>query len=192
MPLSTDLPSVPLDYSLIPSAPLPSHLSDSRQDNGNAVGSSYQQTYMHLFPEQVTPSIPSLLPPPAPPLPPAPQPLQCGGVSAVTTVPQPVPSITPPSVITHTAPSAVTPTDAATTFSHRTSFELPATPSPQPVASTSASLNSQPVNFALPKSILPTVSSKKARHPQRLIVPANPLPSQLILTGLCLSSNPIL
>ncbi|XP_016339693.1 MLX-interacting protein-like isoform X4 [Sinocyclocheilus anshuiensis] len=67
---------------------------------------------------------------------------------------------------------------------HRTSFELPAAPSPQPAASTSTSLNSQPVNFALPKSILPTVSRKKARHPQRPIVPANPLPSpQLILTG---------
>uniref|UniRef100_A0A673IVM7 MLX-interacting protein-like n=1 Tax=Sinocyclocheilus rhinocerous TaxID=307959 RepID=A0A673IVM7_9TELE len=181
MPLSTELPSVPLDYCLIPSAPLPSHLSVSSQDNGNAVGPSYPQTYMPLFPEQVTPSVPSLLPPPAPPLPPAPQPLQCGGVSAVTTVPQPVPSIPPPSV---TAPSPVTPTDAATTFSHRTSFELPAAPSPQPAASTSTSLNSQPVNFALPKSILPTVSRKKARHPQRPIVPANPLPSpQLILTG---------
>lgn len=183
MPLSTELPSVPLDYRLIPSAPLPSHLSVSSQDNGNAVGPSYPQTYMPLFPEQVTSSVPSLLPPPAPPLPPAPQPLQCGGVSAVTTVPQPIPSIPSPSVITHTAPSTVTPTDAATTFSHRTSFELPAAPSPQPAASTSASLNSQPVNFALPKSILPTVSSKKARHPQRPIVPANPLPSQLILTG---------
>lgn len=189
MPLSTELPSVPLDYRLIPSAPLPSHLSVSSQDNGNAVCPSYPQTYMPLFPEQVTPSVPSLLPLPAPPLPPAPQPLQCGGVSAVTTVP----SIPPPSVKTHTAPSTVTPTDAATTFSHRTSFELPAAPSPQPAASTSASLNSQPVNFALPKSILPTVSSKKARHPQRSIVPANPLPSpQLILTGLCLSSNQIL
>uniref|UniRef100_A0A671TAA6 MLX-interacting protein-like n=1 Tax=Sinocyclocheilus anshuiensis TaxID=1608454 RepID=A0A671TAA6_9TELE len=173
MQLSTELPSVPLDYCLIPSAPLPSHLSVSSQDNGNAVGPSYPQTYMPLFPEQVTPSVPSLLPPPAPPLPPAPQPLQCGGVSAVTTVPQPIPSIPPPSVITHTAPSTVTPTDAATTFSHRTSFELPAAPSPQPAASTSTSLNSQPVNFALPKSILPTVSRKKARHPQRPIVPGS-------------------
>ncbi|XP_043094951.1 MLX-interacting protein isoform X2 [Puntigrus tetrazona] len=173
-----------MDYRLIPSAPLPSHLSVSSQDNGNAVGPPYTQTYMPLFQEQVTPSVPSLLPPPAPPLPPAPQPLQCGGVSAVTTVPQTAPSIPPPSVITHAAPSTVTPTDAATTFSHRTSFELPAAPSPQPAASTSSSLNSQAVGFALPKSILPPVSSKKARHPQRPIVPANPLPSpQLILTG---------
>ncbi|XP_043094956.1 MLX-interacting protein isoform X7 [Puntigrus tetrazona] len=172
-----------MDYRLIPSAPLPSHLSVSSQDNGNAVGPPYTQTYMPLFQEQVTPSVPSLLPPPAPPLPPAPQPLQCGGVSAVTTVPQTAPSIPPPSVITHAAPSTVTPTDAATTFSHRTSFELPAAPSPQPAASTSSSLNSQAVGFALPKSILPPVSSKKARHPQRPIVPANPLPSpQLILT----------
>uniref|UniRef100_A0A9J8CDR2 MLX interacting protein n=2 Tax=Cyprinus carpio TaxID=7962 RepID=A0A9J8CDR2_CYPCA len=185
MPLSTELPSVPLDYRLIPSAPLPSHLSVSSQDNGNSVGPPYPQTYMPLLPAQVTPTVPSLLPPPAPPLPPAQQSLQCEGVSAVTTVPQPVPSIPPPSVITHTAPSTVTPTDAATSFSHRTSFELPAAPSTQPAASTSTSLNSQPVNFALPKSILPTVSSKKTRHPQRPIVPANPLPSpQLILTGL--------
>ncbi|RXN07002.1 MLX-interacting -like isoform X1 [Labeo rohita] len=182
MPLSTELSSLPLDYRLIPSAPLPSHLSVASQDNGTSVGPSYQQTYMPLFPEQVTPSVPPLLPPPAPPLPAAPQPLQCGGVSTVTTVPQPVPNIPPPSVITHTAPSTVTPTDAATTFSHRSSFELPAAPSPQPAAS--ASLSSQPVNFALPKSILPPVSSKKTRHTQRPIVPANPLPSpQLILTG---------
>ncbi|ROL44365.1 MLX-interacting protein [Anabarilius grahami] len=184
MPLSSELPSLPLDYRLIPSSPLSSHLSVANQDNGNAVGTSYQQSYMRLFTEQVTPSVPSLLPPPAPPLPPAPQPLQCGGVSTVTTVPQPTPSLTSPSVITHSAPSTVTPTDAATTFSRRSSFELPAAPSPQPAASTSASLNSQPANFALPKSILPPVSSKKARHPQRAIVPANPLPpSQLILTG---------
>uniref|UniRef100_A0A673MWX8 MLX-interacting protein-like n=1 Tax=Sinocyclocheilus rhinocerous TaxID=307959 RepID=A0A673MWX8_9TELE len=171
MPLSTELPSLPLDYHLIPSVPLPSHLSVASQDNGNAVGPSYQQTYMPLFPEQVTPSIP----PPAPPVPAVPQPLQCGGVSTVNTVP----SVPAPSVITHTAPSTVTPTDAATTFSHRSSFELPTAPSPQPAVS--ASLSSQPVNFALPKSILPPVSSKKARHPQRPIVP---LPSpQLILTG---------
>ncbi|XP_016360892.1 MLX-interacting protein-like isoform X5 [Sinocyclocheilus anshuiensis] len=171
MLLSTELPSLPLDYRLIPSAPLPSHLSVANQDNGNAVGPSYQQTYMPLFPEQVTPSIP----PPAPPVPAAPQPLQCGGVSTVTTVP----SVPAPSVITHTAPSTVTPSDAATTFSHRSSFELPTAPSPQPAVS--ASLSSQPVNFALPKSILPPVSNKKARHPQRPIVP---LPSpQLILTA---------
>ncbi|XP_016096756.1 MLX-interacting protein-like [Sinocyclocheilus grahami] len=171
MPLSTELPSLPLDYRLIPSAPLPSHLSVASQDNGNAVGPSYQQTYMPLFPEQVTPSIPA----PAPPVPAAPQPLQCGGVSTVTTVS----SVPAPSVITHAAPSTVTPSDAATTFSHRSSFELPTAPSPQPAVS--ASLSSQPVNFALPKSILPPVSSKKARHPQRQIVP---LPSpQLILTG---------
>lgn len=167
MPLSSELPSLPLDYRLIPSAPMPSHLAVANQDNGNAAGPSYQQ-YMPLYTEQVTPSVPSLLPPPAPPLPP-------GGVS---TVPQAPPNIPSPSVITHSAPSTVTPTDAATTFSRRSSFE-----SPQPAVSTSASPNSQSVNFALPKSILPSVPSKKARHPQRQIVPANPLPSQLILTG---------
>uniref|UniRef100_A0A8C1EMG7 MLX interacting protein n=1 Tax=Cyprinus carpio carpio TaxID=630221 RepID=A0A8C1EMG7_CYPCA len=175
------LSSMPLDYRLIPSAPLPSHLSVATQDNGNAVGPSYQQTYMPLFPEQVSPSVPPLLPPPAPPVPAAPQPLQCGGVSTVTTVP----SVPPPSVVTQTSPSTVTPSDAATTFSHRSSFELP---SPQPAAS--ASHRSQAVNFASPKSILPPVSGKKIRHTQRPIVPANPLPSpQLILTGLCLSSK---
>ncbi|KTG29156.1 hypothetical protein cypCar_00008292 [Cyprinus carpio] len=169
------LSSMPLDYRLIPSAPLPSHLSVATQDNGNAVGPSYQQTYMPLFPEQVSPSVPPLLPPPAPPVPAAPQPLQCGGVSTVTTVP----SVPPPSVVTQTSPSTVTPSDAATTFSHRSSFELP---SPQPAAS--ASHRSQAVNFASPKSILPPVSGKKIRHTQRPIVPANPLPSpQLILTG---------
>lgn len=177
---------MPLDYRLIPSAPLPSHLSVATQDNGNAVGPSYQQTYMPLFPEQVSPSVPPLLPPPAPPVPAAPQPLQCGGVSTVTTVPS-VPSVPPPSVVTQTSPSTVTPSDAATTFSHRSSFELA---SPQPAAS--ASHRSQAVNFASPKSILPPVSGKKIRHTQRPIVPANPLPSpQLILTGLCLSSKQV-
>ncbi|XP_026111079.1 MLX-interacting protein-like isoform X1 [Carassius auratus] len=137
-----------LDYRLIPSAPLSSHLSVSAQDNGNAAGPSYQQTYMPLFPEQVSPSVPA-----AP---------QC--VSTVTTVPS-VPS-----------PSTVAPSDAASTFSPRSSFELS---SPQPTAS--APLHPQPVSFASPKSILPPVSSKKSRHTQRAIVP---LPSpQLILTG---------
>ncbi|XP_051528371.1 MLX-interacting protein-like isoform X2 [Myxocyprinus asiaticus] len=179
MPLSTD--AMPLDYRLIPSAPLASHLSATNQDIGNSVGSSYQQSYMRLFSEQVTPPAPALMPPPAPSLPPTPHPPQCGGVSTVTTATQPTPSIPPPSVKTHTAPSIVTPTDAATTLSHRSSFELPGAPSPQPVASAPAS---QPLNFALPKPIQTPVSSKKTRHPQRPIVPANPLPSpQLILTG---------
>lgn len=179
LPLSTELPSLPLDYRLMPSAPLPGHLSVANQDNGNSVGPSYQQPYMPLFTEQVSSSVPSILPPPAPPLPSAPQPL-----STVTTVPQPSQSVPPSSVITHTASSTVTPTDTATTVSHRSSFELPPAPSPQPVVSSSASLGSQPVNFALPKSIQPPISSKKSRHSQRPIVPANPLPSpQLILTG---------
>ncbi|XP_057214156.1 MLX-interacting protein isoform X3 [Triplophysa rosa] len=151
------LSSIPLlsDYRLMPSGPLPSHLSAHR-DGDNAVGPSYQQSYMPLFTEQVTD-----MPPSAPPLPPT------------VTAPQPVPSIPSLSVKTHSAPSTVAPADVAVSFS------LPGAASPpQPVA-----VSSQQQNFALPKPVPPPVSNKKSRHAQRPIVPANPLPSQLILTG---------
>lgn len=137
--LSTELPSMSSDYRLIPSVPLPSHLS-ANQDSDNATGPSYQQSYLPLFTEQVPPS--------SPPLPPS-----------VTTAPQPVPSIPPPSIKAHSTPSTVTPTDAATSFS------LPGAASPpQPVVS-----GSQTLNFALPKPVPPSVSNKKSRQQRPIV-----------------------
>lgn len=171
-PLSTELSTIPLDYRLITSVPLPSHLSAANQNTDNSVGPSFQQSFMPLFTEQVNNTV---IPPTASPLSPGPHHSQCPGVSTETPAPQPTPNIAPPSVITHSAPSTVTPTDAATSF--RSNFELPSTASPQ-------SGVSKPLNFALPKPVLPPASNKKSRHAQRPIIPANRLPSsQLILTG---------
>ncbi|XP_016339692.1 MLX-interacting protein-like isoform X3 [Sinocyclocheilus anshuiensis] len=55
MQLSTELPSVPLDYCLIPSAPLPSHLSVSSQDNVTEQALSCPLHHLHSLQPQPPP-----------------------------------------------------------------------------------------------------------------------------------------
>ncbi|XP_029999727.1 MLX-interacting protein isoform X5 [Sphaeramia orbicularis] len=91
-----------------------------------------------------------------------------------------------PSVITHTASSTVTPSNAATTFSHGSEYSS-LSPHPQPPPSQlqqMAPLPATPVQqtFALPRPFQ-SASTNKNRPVQR-IAPANPLSaSHLILTA---------
>uniref|UniRef100_A0A8C7DBU4 MLX interacting protein n=1 Tax=Oncorhynchus kisutch TaxID=8019 RepID=A0A8C7DBU4_ONCKI len=136
----------------------------------------------------------SLMQPSAPPTMPHTQPCQ-GAVTATSVAPPPLDDATsldgspPPSVITHTASSIVTPSEAATTFSQGSELSsLTRTPPPpppplQPLAPSPAIPLQHPQTFALPRPIQPSCSSKKTCHVQR-IVPANPIPSShLILTS---------
>ncbi|XP_030630935.1 MLX-interacting protein [Chanos chanos] len=175
---SIDLPSITLDQQLIPSSdPLVNTNSLANQSSGNTVCSAYTQNYMPLFTATPQMADPPLAPPPPPP------------PTAHSVLPTPLPnSAAPPplSVITHTAPSTpVTPSNATTTFSHRSSFSpclLPPQPPASPVTP-QPSIPPQTQSFAMPRPIQPSGPTKKSGRVQR-IVPANPIPSpQLILTG---------
>uniref|UniRef100_A0A8C7F3Z0 MLX interacting protein n=1 Tax=Oncorhynchus kisutch TaxID=8019 RepID=A0A8C7F3Z0_ONCKI len=172
MHLSADLPSISHDHRLVSPAPLPISSLMANQTSGTDEGSSYVQNYMPLFTAPVPPS----------------------AVTATSVAPPPLDDATsldgspPPSVITHTASSIVTPSEAATTFSQGSELSsLTRTPPPpppplQPLAPSPAIPLQHPQTFALPRPIQPSCSSKKTCHVQR-IVPANPIPSShLILT----------
>uniref|UniRef100_A0A8C7LZM1 MLX interacting protein n=1 Tax=Oncorhynchus mykiss TaxID=8022 RepID=A0A8C7LZM1_ONCMY len=183
--------------------------SDKLQNNvtctvGTDEGSSYVQNYMPLFTAPVPPSGQaggsSLMQPSAPPTLPHTQPCQ-GAVTATSVAPPPLDDATsldgspPPSVITHTASSIVTPSEAATTFSQGSELSsltrAPPPPPLQPLAPSPAIPLQHAQTFALPRPIQPSCSSKKTCHVQR-IVPANPIPSShLILTSELITSQTI-
>uniref|UniRef100_A0A4W5NMD3 MLX interacting protein n=1 Tax=Hucho hucho TaxID=62062 RepID=A0A4W5NMD3_9TELE len=166
MHLSADLPSISHDHRLVSPAPLPISSLMANQTSGTGEGSSYVQNYMPLFTAPVPPSV-------------APPPLD----DATSLDGSP-----PPSVITHTASSTVTPSEAATTFSQGSELSSltrappPLPPPLQPLAPSPAVPLQHPQTFALPRPIQPSCSNKKTCHVQR-IVPANPIASShLILT----------
>ena len=95
------------------------------------------------------------------------------------------------SVTTHTAPSTVTPSNTATTFSHISEYSSISTQSPpppsqlQPLASLPATPAQHTQTFALPRPFQSS-SANKVNSVQR-IAPVNTLPSShLIFTGLWL------
>ncbi|CAB1321880.1 unnamed protein product, partial [Coregonus sp. 'balchen'] len=205
MHLSADLPSISHDHRLIVSpVPLPISSLMANQTSGTGGGSSYVQNYMPLFTASVPPSGQaggsSLMQPSAPPTLPHTQPCQ-GAVTATSVAPPPLDDATsldgspPPSVITHTASSTVTPSEAATTFSQGSELSsltrAPPPPPPplQPLAPSPAIPLHHPQTFALPRPIQPSCPNKKTCHVQR-IVPANPIPSShLILTSELITSQ---
>uniref|UniRef100_A0A3P9QA73 MLX interacting protein n=1 Tax=Poecilia reticulata TaxID=8081 RepID=A0A3P9QA73_POERE len=170
---------------ITPACSLSIHSQTSRTDGGSS-GGAYVQTYMPLFAGQVVsssqsaaslnPLVPCL---PGQNLPSAPamisSPLNSGSVLDETVA---------PSVITHTAPSPVTPSNTASTVSHVSAppsqlqllAPLPATPIQHPQA------------FALPRPFQSNSSGKVRPVPR--IAPANALPSsQFILPGLWSASK---
>ncbi|XP_036382508.1 MLX-interacting protein isoform X1 [Megalops cyprinoides] len=202
LPLTADPPSVSLDHRLITSpgpepapvpVPVPVVPAVANHSSGSAAVPTYGQHYLPQYSAPMAPmpgpvnANPAALPPiqasPAVPTP-MPLPLQGQGPAAPPTLPRPQPALDPslpPTVITHTASSTITPSEAATTFSHSSGFTLPRVPCkpapqtqpPAPVVQT----------FALPKPIQPSGSGKKTRPVQR-IVPANTISSpHLILTA---------
>uniref|UniRef100_A0A668AQJ9 MLX interacting protein n=1 Tax=Myripristis murdjan TaxID=586833 RepID=A0A668AQJ9_9TELE len=184
--------------------PLPSSSSQS-QVNAKpklyAHDSAYVQNYMPLFPGQVASSAQAAVSSVSQPLGHGPMAHCLPGQGIGTTaemVPSPLDNRSAldengvSSVITYTASSTVTPSDAATTFSHSSEYSSlstqpapPLTPSQlQPLAPLAASSLQPPQAFALPRPIQSS-SAKRTRHMQR-IVPANTLPSShLILTVRC-------
>ncbi|XP_017571740.1 MLX-interacting protein isoform X2 [Pygocentrus nattereri] len=184
-PTTTPLPiiSTPAQTSLSP-IHLPSELqsialappSVPNQDNVSSVEPSYTQNYMPVFTGHLNSAL-SVLPSTS---------TQSSQCQAVATLPQPIPRSPSPSVVTHTAPSSVTSSAAATTTSHKSNFAPSAVPSHPaqpllwPAPPPGASLPPQPQNFALPRPIQPSGSVKKTRRVP--IVPANPS-SHLILTA---------
>nr|XP_046243477.1 MLX-interacting protein isoform X2 [Scatophagus argus] len=178
--------------------PIPSPMtSETSRTDGNSSDAAYVQNYMPLFPGQVARSDQAVVSTVSQPL--SHDPLaQCLSgqdmASAAPMVPSPLENTSalgetvPPSVITHTASSTVTPSDAATTFSHGTEYSSISTLPPpppsqlQPLASLPATSVPPSQTFALPRP-LQSSSANKNRPVQRIAL-ANTLPSsQLIFTG---------
>ncbi|XP_041955653.1 MLX-interacting protein isoform X1 [Alosa alosa] len=164
---------------MLPSMPLPSDRL-TNQSVPRDPNSAYSQNYMPLFGVQVASSPPQPLPLAA--IPPS---LPCPAVSAETAslLPGAGDGTGPPlSVITHTASSVVTPSNAATTFSQGT--ELPSTQlAPDPL---SQSLHQPPTQHlpqtapqALPQTLPQHLAPKLPQSlPQSLPQPAAQPPLQ--------------
>ncbi|XP_029999724.1 MLX-interacting protein isoform X2 [Sphaeramia orbicularis] len=176
-----------------PPGPLPVPPPLASQTGGTDTGSgdaAYAQNYMPLFPGQVAPNSQALSQPLAHD--PLAQCLPGQDMASAAPVPSPLDNTSAldatvtPSVITHTASSTVTPSNAATTFSHGSEYSS-LSPHPQPPPSQlqqMAPLPATPVQqtFALPRPFQ-SASTNKNRPVQR-IAPANPLSaSHLILTA---------
>ncbi|XP_074493953.1 MLX-interacting protein isoform X1 [Sebastes fasciatus] len=177
--------------------PIPSPMGQTSQTSqtSRTVGgdAAYGQNYMRLFPGQVAPSdqaVVSSVSLSHDPL------VQCLPVqdmaSAATMGPSPLDNTSAldetvaPTVIVHTASSAVTPSDTAPTFSHASDYSsISSQPPPsqlKPVAPLPAAPVQHPQTFALPRPFQSS-SANKTRPVQR-IAPANTLPqSHLILTA---------
>uniref|UniRef100_A0A4W6GB49 MLX interacting protein n=1 Tax=Lates calcarifer TaxID=8187 RepID=A0A4W6GB49_LATCA len=190
--------SMHLTTNMSPPGPLPiPSPMDSQTSRTGGGDAAYVQNYMPLFPGQVAPSDQAVVST-------VPQPLshdplaQClpgqDMASAASMVPSPLNNTSaldetvPPSVITHTASSTITPSDAATTFSQASEYCSISTQSPPPPSQlqTMTPSPATPVQhhqtFALPRPF--QSSSANKNRPVQRIAPANPLPSsQFILTG---------
>ncbi|XP_037536308.1 MLX-interacting protein [Nematolebias whitei] len=177
--------SLQLSSNHIPPAgplPLPAPMvsQTSQTEDDGAGGAAYVQNFVSLFGGEVASSSQSVVSSVSQPSPEDPL-AQClpgqNLAPAAPMVPLPLNNTSvldeavTPTVITHTAPSTVTPSDTATTFSH-----ISAPPSQlQPLAPLPASHKQHPQAFALPRSFQANTSSK-VRSVQRF-TPANSLPS---------------
>ncbi|KAM4576664.1 MLX-interacting protein isoform 2-T2 [Odontesthes bonariensis] len=180
-----------------PAGPLPIPSAIASQTSQAGGGANYVQNYMPLFSGQVEPGNQSVVTSVSQPLShdPLVQCLQGQNLgSAAPMVPAPLDNTSgleetvAPSVITHTAPSTVTPSDTATTFSHISDYSSISTQSQPPpsqlqaLAPVPAASLQHPPAFALPRPFQSN-SANKVRSVQR-IAPANTLPSShLILTA---------
>ncbi|XP_023266429.1 MLX-interacting protein isoform X3 [Seriola lalandi dorsalis] len=178
--------------------PIPSPMvSQTSRTGGGGGDAPYVQNYMTLFPGQVAPSdqagvssvSQALSHDPLVPCLPGQD-----MASAAPMVPSPLDSTSAldesvaPSVITHTASSTVTASDAATTFSHGSEYGSISTQPPpppsqlQPMARLPATPVQHPQTFAMPRPFLSSSANKN--RPVQRIAPANTLPpSHLILTA---------
>ncbi|XP_068167558.1 MLX-interacting protein isoform X2 [Antennarius striatus] len=156
----------------------------------------YGQNYMPLFPGQVVPSDQTVgSSSQSVPLDPMATCLSGQNMtSAAPVAPSPLDNtsalgeIVAPSVITHTASSTVTLSEAATTFSDGTDYSSISTLPPpppcqlQPLAPAPPSSTQCPQTFALPRPVQPS-SANKSRPVQRIAVASTLPSSHLILTA---------
>lgn len=178
-----------------PPSPIPSPMTGQTSRTSCSDGdAAFVQNYISLYPEQVTPSNQGVSGPVSHD--PLAQCLSAQDVASPTPLlPSALDSTSPlgetvaPSVITHTTSSIVTPSDAATTFSHGTDYSsistqaLPPPPQLQPMAALPATSMQQPHSFTMPRPLRPSSANKK--QSVHRIALANPIPSShLILTGL--------
>lgn len=162
--------SLQLSSNHIPPAgplPLPAPMvsqTGQTEDDGDG-GAAYVQNYVSLFGGEVVSSSQSVVSSVSQPLSEDPL-VQClpgqNLAPAAPMVPLPLNNTSvldeavTPTVITHTAPSTVTPSDTATTFSHIS----PPPSQLQPLAPLPASHKQHPQAFALPRSFQANTSSK--------------------------------
>lgn len=157
--------------------------SSSGRGDGDA---AYVENFMSLFPEQVLPGDQAVAHDPlaqclpgqdmAPAAPMVPAHLDNTAILDETVA---------PSVITHTASPAVTPSATACTFSHASEYNSKPTQPPPPLSQLQpmAQLPATSQTFALPRPFQPSTANKKRHMPR--IAPANLHPSsQLFFTGL--------
>ncbi|KAG7223412.1 hypothetical protein INR49_015515 [Caranx melampygus] len=172
---------------------------------GGGGEAAYVQNYMTLFPGQVAPSDQAVVSSVSQTLPHDPLVPCLPGqdmASAAPMVPPPLENTSAldetvaPSVITHTASSTVTPTDAATTFTHRSEYgSMSAQPPPppsqlQPMASLPATPVQQAQTFAMPRPFLS--SSPFSGHANAVIVTPSPLKADVVPnTGVVITSSHI-
>ncbi|KAM3610191.1 uncharacterized protein V6R79_000370 [Siganus canaliculatus] len=176
--------------------PIPTPMASQTSRTGGSGGdAAYVQNFMPLFSGQVAPSDQAIVSSVShDPL------AQClsgqdmASAAAPMAPPAPLDSSSalgenvPTSVITHTASCTVTPSNAATTFSHSSDFSTisaqapPPPPHLHPLASLSATPSQHPQTFALPRPF--HSSSANKNRPVQRIAPASTLPSShLILTA---------
>nr|XP_020458170.1 MLX-interacting protein isoform X1 [Monopterus albus] len=181
----------PTTISLPGPLPIPSPMASQTSQTGGGGNAAYIPNYMPLFTGQVEPSDQAVVSSVS-------QPLshdalaQClpgqDMTSASPMVPSALDETIAPSVITHTASSIVTPSDAATTFSHGSEYSSISTQPPpppsqlQPMAPLPVTPAQHPQTFVLPRPFQPSSTIKN--RPVQRIAPATTLPPpHLILTA---------
>ncbi|XP_076587342.1 MLX-interacting protein isoform X1 [Chaetodon auriga] len=166
---------------------IPSQMASQTNRTGGGGDAGYVQNYMPLFPGQVAPSDQAVVSSVSQSL--SHDPLaQCLSgqdmASAAPMVPSALETV-PPSVITHTASSTVTLSDAATTFSHGSEYSSISAQPPsqfQSLASLPTTSAQHPQTFAIPRPFQPSSANKN--QPMQRIAAANTLPSShLLLTA---------
>lgn len=180
--------SVPLPTNhMSPPAPVPSPMtSQTSQTVGSDGDADFAQTYIPLF------SAPEVATDHAVPRPLSQDPLaQCLSgqdvAASALTDPSRADEAIAPSVITHTASTTVTPSNAATTFCHGTDYSsistpvLPPPPQLQPLVSVPSAAVQQAHSFTVPHPIRP---SNKNPSVQRVALSSTVSSPHLILTGL--------
>lgn len=177
---------LPSNHMAAPSPVPPSMTGQTSRTVGSDGNAAFVQTYIPLFSTPVA-ATDHTVPQPLPQVPLA----QClsdqDAAASALTDPAQGDEAAAPSVITHTATSTVTPSDAATTFCHGTNYSSLTTPVPPPpsqlqhLVSMPGATVQQAHSFTVPHPIRP---SNKNPSVQRIALSSAVASPHLILAGL--------